>query len=99
MEQKIQALLIEDLDGSEVEGTVRFRLDGTEYEIDLNAGHAQALWDALSPCAWFANALVRDAEVSKRFREEFEQLWDEAPGRDHTLHVLQQSIDKISAVT
>ena len=48
---------------------------------------------------WFANALVRDAEVSKRFREEFEQLWHEAPGRDHTLHVLQESIDKISAVT
>ena len=51
------------------------------------------------PGPWFANALVRDAEVSKRFREEFEQLWHEAPGRDHTLHVLQQSIDKISAVT
>jgi hypothetical protein len=48
---------------------------------------------------WFANALVRDAEVSKRFRDEFEQLWHEAPGRDHTLHVLQQSIDKISAVS
>ena len=48
---------------------------------------------------WFANALVRDAEVSRRFREEFEQLWHEAPGRDHTLHVLQESIDKISAVT
>jgi hypothetical protein len=48
---------------------------------------------------WFANALVRDAEVSKRFREEFEQLWHEAPGRDHTLHVLQDSIDKISSVT
>jgi hypothetical protein len=48
---------------------------------------------------WFANALVRDAEVSKRFREEFEQLWHEAPGRDHTLRVLQESIDKISAVT
>jgi transcriptional regulator with XRE-family HTH domain len=48
---------------------------------------------------WFANALVRDAEVSKRFREEFEELWSEAPGRDHTLHVLQENIDKISAVT
>ena len=41
--QKIQTLLIEDLDGSEAEGTVRFRLDGTEYEIDLNAGHAVQL--------------------------------------------------------
>jgi len=51
------------------------------------------------PGPWFANALVRDAEVSRRFREEFEQIWDEAPGRDHTLHVLQESIAKISAVT
>jgi Lsr2 len=41
--QKIQTLLIDDLDGSEAEGTVRFGLDGTEYEIDLNAEHAQAL--------------------------------------------------------
>jgi Lsr2 len=44
--QKIQTLLIDDLDGSEAEGTVRFGLDGTEYEIDLNAEHAQALREA-----------------------------------------------------
>ena len=48
MAQKIQVLLIDDLDGSAAEGTVRFGLDGTEYEIDLNAEHAQALRDALS---------------------------------------------------
>jgi Lsr2 len=46
--QKIQTLLIDDLDGSEAEGTVRFGLDGTEYEIDLSAEHAQALRDALA---------------------------------------------------
>jgi hypothetical protein len=46
--QKIQTLFIDDLDGSQAEGTVRFGLDGTEYEIDLNAGHAQALRDALA---------------------------------------------------
>jgi hypothetical protein len=46
--QKIQVLLIDDLDGSKADGTVRFGLDGTEYEIDLTAGHAQALRDALS---------------------------------------------------
>ena len=40
--QKIQTLFIDDLDGSAAEGTVRFGLDGTEYEIDLNAEHAQA---------------------------------------------------------
>jgi hypothetical protein len=48
MAQKIQTLLIDDLDGSEAEGTVRFGLDGAEYEIDLNAEHAQALRDALA---------------------------------------------------
>jgi len=46
--QKIQTLFIDDLDGSEADGTIRFGLDGTEYEIDLNAGHAQALRDALA---------------------------------------------------
>ena len=46
--QKIQTVFIDDLDGTEAEGTVRFGLDGTEYEIDLNAEHARALRDALS---------------------------------------------------
>jgi nucleoid-associated protein Lsr2 len=46
--QKIQTLFIDDLDGSEAEGTIRFGLDGAEYEIDLNAEHAQALRDALA---------------------------------------------------
>lgn len=49
MAQKIQTLFIDDLDGSEAEGTVRFGLDGTEYEIDLSAEHAQALRGALAP--------------------------------------------------
>jgi Lsr2 len=46
--QKIQTLFIDDIDGSAAEGTVRFGLDGTEYEIDLNAGHAKQLRDALA---------------------------------------------------
>jgi hypothetical protein len=46
--QKIQTLFIDDLDGSVAEGTVRFALDGTEYEIDLSAKHAQELHDALA---------------------------------------------------
>ncbi len=46
--QKIKTLFIDDLDGTAAEGTVRFGLDGTEYEIDLNADHAKALRDALA---------------------------------------------------
>jgi nucleoid-associated protein Lsr2 len=48
MAQKIQTLFIDDIDGSAAEGTVRFGLDGVEYEIDLNAKHAQGLRDALA---------------------------------------------------
>jgi hypothetical protein len=47
MAQKIQTLFIDDLDGSGAEGTVHFGLDGTEYEIDLNAQHAEELRKAL----------------------------------------------------
>lgn len=46
--QKIQTLFIDDLDSSAAEGTVRFGLDGAEYEIDLNEEHARALRDALA---------------------------------------------------
>src|SRR5260370_41589108 len=46
--QKIQTLFVDDLDGSDAEGTVRFGLGGTEYEIDLNAEHARQLRDALA---------------------------------------------------
>jgi hypothetical protein len=47
MAQKIQTLLIDDLDGGQADGTVRFGLDGTEYEIDLSAAHSDELRKAL----------------------------------------------------
>lgn len=40
--------MIDDLDGSEATETVRFALDGTEYEIDLASGNADDLRGALS---------------------------------------------------
>ena len=51
MAQKIQTLLVDDLDGSDAEGTVRFALDGTYYEIDLSAAHAKELRSVLAPYA------------------------------------------------
>jgi hypothetical protein len=56
MAQKVQTLFVDDLDGSEAERTVRFGLDGTEYEIDLNAKHATEL----------RNALARYVEAGRR---------------------------------
>jgi hypothetical protein len=47
MAQKIQTLFIDDIDGGDAEGTVRFALDGTDYEIDLNNKHTDELHKAL----------------------------------------------------
>jgi len=43
MARKIQALFIDDFDGSEADGTVSFALDGAQYDIDLNEAHAREL--------------------------------------------------------
>jgi Lsr2 len=48
MAQKVQTFLIDDLDGSDAEGTVFFGLDGTQYEIDLSTDHAKDLRTALA---------------------------------------------------
>jgi len=48
MAQRIHTFFIDDLDGTEAEGTVHFGLDGAEYEIDLNSAHAKELRDALA---------------------------------------------------
>jgi hypothetical protein len=49
MAQKVQSLLVDDLDGSNADGTVSFSVDGTDYEIDLSASHARLLRDTLAP--------------------------------------------------
>jgi len=61
--QKIQTLFIDDIDGTEAEGTVRFGLDGAEYEIDLNAKHADALRKAL---AKYIDAARRSTGTARR---------------------------------
>lgn len=41
--------LIDDLDRGEAEETVKFGLDGVQYEIDLSSTNAAKLRDALGP--------------------------------------------------
>jgi Lsr2 len=43
MAQKVSVLLVDDIDGSDAHETIKFGLDGTHYEIDLNSDHAQEL--------------------------------------------------------
>jgi len=48
MAQKVNIILVDDLDGSDATETVSFGLDGTTYEIDLGDKNAAQLRDALS---------------------------------------------------
>lgn len=49
MAQKVEVQLVDDLDGSQADETVRFALDGAEYEIDLSEANASTLRSALHP--------------------------------------------------
>jgi len=42
-------MLVDDIDGGEATETVRFALDGIEYEIDLSGKNAEALRKAFQP--------------------------------------------------
>ncbi|MEV7618116.1 Lsr2 family protein [Streptomyces sp. NPDC089799] len=47
MAQKVQVLLVDDLDGGTADETVTFALDGKSYEIDLTSANAAKLRGAL----------------------------------------------------
>lgn len=47
--QKVQVLLVDDLDGGEADETVTFALDGKTYEIDLTTSNADKLRTVLDP--------------------------------------------------
>jgi Lsr2 len=67
MSQTTQIYLIDDIDGSENDvTTVRFSLDGTNYEIDLNAAHAADLRRALEPFVAGARRIARNGQTRTR---------------------------------
>jgi hypothetical protein len=46
--QKVQVVLVDDIDGGEADETVSFSLDGVSYEIDLSTANASGLRDAFA---------------------------------------------------
>jgi hypothetical protein len=54
MAQKVQVLLVDDIDGGTADETVTFGLDGVTYEIDLTSSHAGELRDAFAQ--WVGHA-------------------------------------------
>ena len=48
MAQKVNIVLVDDIDGGDAGETVSFALDGVDYEIDLSDKHSTDLRDALA---------------------------------------------------
>ncbi len=48
MAQRVNVILVDDIDGSDAAETVGFALDGVDYEIDLSEEHAEELREAVS---------------------------------------------------
>jgi|SoiMethySBSTD1v2_1073268.scaffolds.fasta_scaffold258837_3 hypothetical protein len=82
--------LVDDLDGSEAEETVKFALDGRSYEIDLSAKNAAKLRGALSTYIdngtrlGRASAAARYGARATSSREENQAIrsWAEEQGYD-----------------
>jgi Lsr2 len=89
MAQQIQTLFIDDIDGGPAEGTVRFGLDGTDYEIDLSTAHTEELHKVLAGYVTHARKAPGTARRGPRGRRPAEQLdtrkvreWARAEGID-----------------
>ena len=89
MAQQIQTLFIDDIDGGPAEGTVRFGLDGTDYEIDLSAAHSEELRKVLAGYVAHARKAAGTARRGSRGRRAADPLdtrkvreWARAQGID-----------------
>lgn len=65
MAQKVQVLLVDDLDGGDAKETVSFAIDGSSYEIDLSDRNAKALRDAMAKFVGSARKVGRTSGVSR----------------------------------
>jgi hypothetical protein len=64
MARKVQVHLLDDIDGTEADETLKFGLDGTNYEIDLSAKHAEKLRTSLERYVKSARRIGRSHVVA-----------------------------------
>jgi hypothetical protein len=64
MAQKVQVLLVDDLDGGDATETVSFSLDGSSYEIDLSEKNADQLRDAFAKYVGVARKAPRSGSAT-----------------------------------
>jgi hypothetical protein len=64
--QRTEIVFTDDLDGGPADETVRFGIDGTQYEIDLSKPHAGELRSALEPFIASARRVTAAGGGSRR---------------------------------
>jgi hypothetical protein len=89
MARKVHVQLIDDLSGEDADGTVRFSIDGADYEIDLTADHAAELRGALEKYVTHGRRLrgtpeSRGARSSPTGREATRRIRDWAKAHGYT---------------
>jgi hypothetical protein len=68
MARTVQVQLLDDIDGSKADETLKFGLDGTLYEIDVNAKHAEKLRTTLAKYIEKSRKLGKGRVVATRGR-------------------------------
>ena len=66
MAQRVQVLLVDDIDGGEASETVGFALDGSNYEIDLSSKNATEMRDSFAKYVGAARKIGRSSSSSGR---------------------------------
>lgn len=84
MAQRVQVVLIDDVDNGPAAETITFAVDGVQYEIDLSSTHAAELRAAMAP--WVAAARKVASRSSGKARSGSDtskvRAWAKAHGYD-----------------
>lgn len=64
MAQKVQVILVDDVDGGSADETIKFSFDGASYEIDLSTAHADEFRASVAP--WLTSARKVSGRVGTR---------------------------------
>jgi len=66
MAQRVNVVLVDDIDGSDAVETVSFALDGVDYEIDLSEKHTDQLRKAFAPYVGHARRVGGRRKLGRR---------------------------------
>lgn len=87
MAQKIEVTKVSDLSGAAANETVRFSLDGTEYEIDLSEAEAGRMREELGPFTARARRIrtARPRRTRAPSRDDLPDIREYARQRGHEI--------------